>query len=135
MGHSYTEESKTNGYNIGSVITYRCSSCGHTKESVIKPLSVSAYRSSSASINNWLTQVGYTANGAGGYGKYQYKFEVYVTESASSPSLTQDFSEDNSIGWSSRSYCNGNVLVITVRDEVGNEAKLRIVVDTEDKIG
>jgi hypothetical protein len=135
LGHAYAEESKTNGNNVGSVITYRCALCGQTKQKTIEQLSVSAYRSGSASFNGWLSQVSYTTNATGGYGKYQYKYEVYLTESSTSPALTEDFSESNRFGWSSRLYCNGNVLVITVKDEAGNNAKMRIVVDTEDKIG
>lgn len=134
LDHTYAEESKTNGNNVGSVITYRCALCGQTRQKTIEQLSVSAYRSGSASFNNWLSQVSYTVTATGGYGKYQYKYEVYLTESSTSPALTEDFSENNRFGWTSRFYCNGNVLVITVKDEAGNSAKMKIVVDTEDKI-
>ena len=78
--------------------------------------------------------MGYTANTTGGYGKYEYKFEVYATENSTSPALTQGFSEETGIGWSSRLYCNGHRLIITVRDEAGNKAALKIIVDVEDKI-
>jgi hypothetical protein len=130
LEHSYVEESNT----TNSVITYRCTMCGQIKENTVEPLSVSAYRSSSASLNNLLSEVGYAANGAGGCGKYQYKFEVYSTESSDSPTLIQDFSDNNRFRWSSPTYCNGNVLIITVQDEAGNEARLKIVVDTVDRI-
>ena len=132
--HNYVETAQTDGYKVGSVITYRCTLCGHTKEQTIEKLSLSANRSSLVSINGWISQVGYTANATGGYGSYQYKFEVYTSENSVTPALTEGFSAYNSFGWTSRYYCNGHVLVITVQDEAGNKAALKIVVDVNDTI-
>ena len=129
LGHSYSEASSTNGYKVGSIITYRCSLCNNTKTETIKALTLNVYRSSEVSISGWLSQVGYKVNVSGGYGKYEYKFEVYLTENSKSPALTEDFSENNYIGWTSRLYCNGNMLVVTVRDEAGNVATKKVIVE------
>lgn len=127
--HDFVEISSTDGSNVGSVITYSCSMCKETKTEEIQPLTLNVYRSSEVSINGWLSQVSYTANATGGCGKYEYKFEVYLTENSTSPALTEDFSEHNVFGWTSRFYCNDNMLIITVRDEAGNEATKKIIVE------
>lgn len=127
--HNYVEISRTDGDNVGSVITYQCDLCYEEKIEEIKPLTLNVYRSGAASINGWLSQVNYTANASGGCGGYEYKFEVYLTETSSSPALVEDFSSNNTFGWTSRFYCNGNMLIVTVRDRAGNEASEKIIVD------
>ena len=129
LGHNYVESSSTNGHLVGSVITYCCNVCNNTTTETIKSLTLHVYQSSAASINGWFSSVGYTANASGGYGKYEYKFEVFLTENSKSPALTNDFSENNYIGWTSRYYCNGNMLIVTLRDEAGNITTEKIIVE------
>ena len=128
LGHDFKMQSATNGYKVGSTITDACSRCSTTKKTTIQPITISAYCSSMTSINGWYNSVGYSVSSSGGYGKHQYKYEIFSSETSYSPSLTEDFSSETFIGWSSRFYCNGNVLQITVKDEAGNTATKRIVV-------
>ena len=132
VDHQFVEESATDGHKTGSKIAYRCTLCQTIKEITIEKLSVLASRSSEASINGWLSSVEYTATASGGYGSYQYRFEVYTSQYSTSPALTEDYSANNSFSWASRNYCNGNVLKVSVKDEGGNIASMRIVVDTND---
>ena len=69
-----------------------------------------------------------TVDVTGGYGEYQYRYDIDQTEEASEPSASEEFGEGNQISWSNRFYCNGQKLVVTVRDEAGNEATASVVI-------
>ncbi|MBQ8408756.1 MAG: hypothetical protein IJY39_07810 [Clostridia bacterium] len=120
-------EASDSGYSIAKL---SCTRCQSTFEETISELSVSVAQTSSsmATINGYGSYSRtYSASASGGYGEYQYKFEVFSTPSSSSPisHLTQDFSSSSSCTLSTRnSYgfgLSGYILKVTVKDSIGNQ--------------
>ena len=130
IGHNYKFDSLENNGAIGSNVVYKCSNCNEIKKEIINELSVTVIHtgSSEASLSGWGSFSQYfNAEATGGYGEYQYKFEMYYDSSSSIPvaKLTKDFSSDNTYGVSYRGYrneLNGYVLKVTVTDAAGNTA-------------
>lgn len=130
IGHNYIFDSLENNGAIGSNVVYKCSNCNEIKKEIINELSVTVTHtgSSEASLSGWGSFSQYfNAEATGGYGEYQYKFEMYYDSSSSIPveKLTKDFSSDNTYGVSYRGYrneLNGYVLKVTVTDAAGNTA-------------
>ena len=113
-----------------SIVDIQCTRCQITFEETITELSVSVEQTSSsmAIINGYGSYSRtYSASATGGYGKYQYKFEVFATPSSSSPisHLTQDFSSSSSCTLSTRNGygfgLSGYILKVTVKDSIGNQ--------------
>lgn len=129
VGHNYQEIAASDGHKVGSVITYTCGNCAEAKEETISKISISADVYPTINIGGWYQSVGCDVTATGGYGTYQYKYEIFTSETATTPGLTEEFSDSNYIGWSSRFYCNGHVVQITVRDEAGNEETIRVKVE------
>ena len=132
-GHCYQISGLENNGTVGSLITYTCANCPNSYEKQVEEIVVSVRHTgtSSATMNGYgsYSKI-YSVSASGGYGEYQYKFEVYTSATASKPNanLTKDFSDDNSFGISYRGYENaisGYILQVTVKDEAGNQTIYR----------
>ncbi len=129
-GHTYDVKSVENNGIVGSKIVYQCINCADEYEETIKSIVVSVQQvgKSSATMNGYGSfSISYKAVASGGYGVFQYKFEVYKSSNATMPmsNLTKEFSYDNTYGISFRGYENtmdGYILKVTVKDEAGNQA-------------
>ena len=125
------EFSTTNGHKVGSIITNKCTSCDHEETIEVEALNISAELDHGYAFTSYGSYyyAECAASAAGGYGDYEFRFEVYAYEGDTSADLVYDFSSDSSISWQ-RSYTSlvGSFVTITVRDAAGNEASQKFVV-------
>ena len=132
-GHNYQISSMENNGAVGSTITYTCTNCHDSYKKTVDEIVVSVRNTgtTSATINGYESHSKtYSVSASGGYGEFQYKFEVYTSATASKPiaNLTKDFSNDASYGISykgSEDAISGYILQITVKDEANNQTIYR----------
>ena len=136
LGHNYLVVSLENDGVAGSSITYNCQNCDSSYDQIIEEISVSVKLDgmSSATINGYGSYTKYYMAAAnGGYGDYQYKYEVFSDSNSTVPMshLTKGFSGDSEYAISYRGYMDaisGYVLQVTVIDEAGNKAVCRYTI-------
>ncbi len=130
LGHKPEELSATNGHNIDSTITYQCSRCPHKYQETIKKLDMHAETDFGIRYTVYgMSHIAEcTVTATGGYGTYQYKYEVFTSGSSTTPSLTKNFSNNASYEWQSYTSCVGDIVQVTVKDEAGNEVVKRFTV-------
>ena len=132
--HNYQISSMENNGLVGSKITYKCANCSDTYEKTVDEIDISIQyngTSSSSTINGYGSYSKfYVASASGGYGNYEYKFEIFASDTAnnSNTSFPEIFFNDNSCIITYTGYenmINGYILQITVKDSAGNQAIYR----------
>ena len=133
FGHDYQLDSLENNGHVGSKIIYKCMWCNDTYEATIEELSINVRKrgTSSAIINGYgYYSTSWEVTVTGGYGAYEYKYEVYSSASSTTPisHLTQEYTDNNLYGMDYNGYGNpieGWILKVTVRDSAGNTKEYR----------
>ena len=68
----------------------------------------------------------FSINATGGYGDYQYRFEVYNSRYAMVADLTKDYSANNTFAFQSTGSLTNALLKVYVRDNYGNESWVKV---------
>ena len=134
LGHQINEIVVKKTCERGASITRNCSECDFTETiDDVEDISAKIYRSATTMMNNTIRSATISVGTpSGGYGEMQYKFELFSTQTSTTPSDTVDFSTSNSISVSSILGVNDNVIQITIKDNYGNYTIYRFLVGTEE---
>ena len=136
LGHNYNTSITNKTASTNATITYICS-CGDTYTEEISPIKISfvCTGTSSATINGYGTYTRhYSIGTTGGYGSIKFKYELFTTSTATTPTDTIDFTSSTKYSLSSRGYSfsAGNYVVkITAKDNYGNVSVYRFKLSDE----
>ena len=100
-----------------------CSKCEFEEDETIEDISARFECDTGVGLNGVYLSATVYAFAQGGYGKLLYKFEIFSSETSTSPSQTLDFSESNGARLSSGLLTHDvfdNYLRVTIKDNYGN---------------
>lgn len=126
-GHNYDTIVINKTCKNDSKLIHKCSVCENTYESEISKISLAIRLTgtSSATMNGYGSFTkSYAVTVDGGYGTKQLKFEVFTSETSTTPVDTMDFVATSTYSISYRGYENtidNYILQITVKDEANNQ--------------
>lgn len=109
-------------------LKHTCKICGATSTENLSKLSATIDCGfGTICTNSGIYQtVSFSINTSGGYGEYQYKYEVFTNSTASTPALTQNFSTQNTYEYQLSGGLNKTVIRITIKDESGLQVIYRV---------
>lgn len=138
--HAYTKEITPKGCSSNAIITYTCSVCGHTYDSLVPDINITVAQTSKQSIvtNGYVGYVReFKINVSGGYGTVLCKYEMFSNSTATTPAQTIDFATEYGLSLQyggTYSSVNNYVLQITAKDDYGNVSKYRFVLGESNTI-
>lgn len=111
-------------------VIYKCQICHYSYTEGISPitLTVSLTGSGTTYTSNGIFDIRtFTVTASGGYGSYKYKYEVYSSQNASSPSEIADYSNNAKYSYTASYGIRFSMLKVTVVDEAGQMAVYKIM--------
>ncbi len=139
LPHNYEQSIlKESCVNDNAAFVYTCSECEASYSTPFSSISASIIRtdrgvSVSPTTYDVYDYVTYKIVATGGYGSYQYKYEVFKDKSSSTPVTTTSFGNKNTytIAELNGLYLNKAILKITISDEAGQIVVYEIAVNDD----